>query len=322
MIEIKQPVITYNPVDGNERKMDFIVEPLERGFGITLGNSLRRILLGTLPGAAAIGIKIEGATHEFTCIPGVKEDITDIILNIKGLAVKANTSDENFITVCNINKHEAGVVTAKDIVCNSDVEIVNPDMYICTLDDNASLNMQIIIGVGRGYVSARDHKKNLANEFNQDAAYISIDSIFTPVITASYQVEQARVGGDMSYEKLTISVETNGTKTPKEIISLAANLMQQHIVLFTELSDSSNIIKMNTGEVKEVEVKVSPIEDLDLSVRAYNVLKRMNINTIPELCEHSAEDLMKSRNLGKKSLEEIIEKIAKMNLSLKTKEID
>ena len=318
MIEIKKPNIECVAV--NDKEMSFVVEPLERGFGITLGNCLRRILLSALPGAAPIGIKIEGATHEFTSVPGVKEDVTDIILNIKGLAVKAYTNDVNFIQTCEINKHTAGVVTAKDIAHSSDIEIMNPDMYICTLEEGASLNMQIIIGVGRGYVSAHDHKKDTANEFNQDALYISIDSIFTPVETASYFVEQARVGGDMSYEKLTVKVKTTGTMSPKEVISLAADLMSQHVNLFTDLTDSVIKVKMDEGEVKEETQAELLIDDLELSVRSFNCLKRAGINTVAELCKKTEEDLMKSRNLGKKSIVEIIEKLQSRGLSLKTKE--
>ena len=318
MIEIKKPNIECVAV--NDKEMSFVVEPLERGFGITLGNCLRRILLSALPGAAPIGIKIEGATHEFTSLPGVKEDVTDIILNIKGLAVKAYTNDVNFIQTCEINKHTAGVVTAKDIAHSSDIEIMNPDMYICTLEEGASLNMQIIIGVGRGYVSAHDHKKDAANEFNQDALYISIDSIFTPVETASYFVEQARVGGDMSYEKLTVKVKTTGTMSPKEVISLAADLMSQHVNLFTDLTDSGIKVKMDDGEVKEEAQAELLIDDLELSVRSFNCLKRAGINTVAELCKKTEEDLMKSRNLGKKSIVEIIEKLQSRGLSLKTKE--
>ena len=216
MIEIIKPRIEIvDVVDGKEAK--FIAEPLERGFGTTLGNSLRRILLGALPGAAPVGIRITGVNHEFTSIEGIKEDVTAIILNIKGLAVKTHTDDRDFRQIATIRKYDAGVVTAADIQHSSDIEILNPDMYICTLDEGAKLEMDINIGVGRGYVSAQDNKDE-----SQPIGYIPVDSIFSPVEAASYQVESARVGQNINLDKLTVTVKTNGTSSPKEVISLSS----------------------------------------------------------------------------------------------------
>lgn len=320
MIEIQKPKIECKELSSSE--MNFTVEPLERGFGTTLGNCLRRILLSALPGAAAVGVKIEGASHEFTSIPGVKEDVTDIILNIKGLAVKAYTNDINFKQTCEINKHTAGIVTAADITHTSDIEILNPDLYICTLDENASFNMSIIIGVGRGYVSANEHKKEIENAYAQDTSYISIDSIYTPVVTASYVVETARQGGDMSFEKLTVSVTTNGTMTPKEVISLAAGIMEQHVNLFVNLTDNMKDTVQLVEQEDETQSKTleTNIEELDLTCRSYNCLKRAGIHTVQDLTKKSEEDLMKARNLGKKSITEIIGKLDALGLSLKSKD--
>lgn len=320
MIEIQKPKIECISASDDNKNMSFVVEPLERGFGTTLGNCLRRILLSSLPGAAPVGIKIEGATHEFSHVSGVKEDVTDIILNLKGLAVKAYTEDINFKQVCTINKHTPGVVTAADIEHSSDIEIMNPDMYICTLEEGASLNMAITIGVGRGYVSAAENRKGaIAQE--EDATFIPIDSIFTPVETASYIVEGARQGGNMNFEKLTINVLTNGTLTPKEVISLSAKIMATHIDLFVNLSENVIDVSLKADDV-EVTTKSTEttIEELDLTCRSYNCLKRSNINTIEDLVKKSEDDLMKARNLGKKSINEIIEKLAARGLSLKSKE--
>ena len=272
MIEIQKPRIEC--VDTNEgREMQFIVEPLERGFGTTLGNCLRRILLSALPGAAPVGIKIEGVRHEFSSIPGVKEDVTEIILNIKGLAVKAHTEDKDFRQVVTIEKNTAGVVTAGDIQHGSEIEILNPDMYICSLDEGAELKMEITIGVGRGYVSANENKDE-----TQPLGYIPVDSIFTPVESASYAVESTRLGQNINYDKLTINVATNGTFTPREVISLS------------------------------------------LSVRSYNCLKRAGIHTVQDLTKKTEEEMLKVRNLGKKSLDEVIKKIRELGFDLRSKD--
>ena len=322
MIKIQTPSIQCIEDASNPKSMNFVIEPLERGFGTTLGNSMRRILLSTLPGAAAIGIKSGGATHEFAQIPGVKEDVTDIILNIKSLAVKAFTDDITYTTQCEINKHTAGVVRASDIIHGSDIEILNPDLYICTLDEGANLEMTIYIVMGRGYLAASEHSKAANSAYSQDASYIAIDSIYTPVETASYTVESARLGGDMSYEKLTISVTTTGTYTPKEVISLAADILEKQVHLFTELSTSAPTVELENAKKNGtgVEKTTTSIDELELTVRPYNCLKRANINTIEDLCRKTEDDLMRVKNLGKRSVNEIIDKLTSLGYSLRNKE--
>lgn len=316
MIEIQKPNINKEDLELG-RKTRYYVEPLERGFGTTLGNSLRRILLGALPGAAPVGIRISGVQHEFTAIPGIKEDVTDIILNIKGLAVKANTEDKNFKQLCTINKYTPGVVTAADISHSDDIEILNPDLEICTLDEGASLEMEIYIGVGRGYVSAKENKDE-----EQGIGYIPVDSIFTPVIAASYQVESTRKGQDINFDKLTIDVTTNGTATPNEVISLSAKIMNDHLGIFVKLVDNMADREILISQDNESQAKIyeMTIEDLDLSVRSYNCLRRAGINTVKDLIEKTEDDMLKVRNLGKKSLEEVMKKIEDLGLKLKDKD--
>ena len=316
MIEIQKPNINKEDMEPG-RKTRYSVEPLERGFGITLGNSLRRILLGALPGAAPVGIRINGVQHEFTAIPGIKEDVTDIILNLKGLAVKAYTEDKNFKQLCTINKYTAGVVTAGDISHSDDIEILNPDLEICTLEDGASIEMEIYIGVGRGYVSASENKDE-----EQGIGYIPIDSIFTPVIAASYQVESTRKGQDINFDKLIIDVTTNGTSTPNEVISLAAKIMNDHLGIFVKLVDNMAGKEILISQDNESQAKIyeMAIEDLDLSVRSYNCLRRAGINTVKDLTEKTEDDMLKVRNLGKKSLEEVMKKIDDLGLKLKDKD--
>jgi len=316
MIQIEKPrVEAFENENGSVTK--FVVEPLEKGFGITLGNCLRRTLLGSLPGAAAIAVKIDGIQHEFSSIPGVTEDVTDIILNIKNLAVKTSVLDEDFTTTLYLKKKGAGVVTAQDIETNDQVEILNPDLKICTLDDDANLNMEIIIGRGRGYVPANKNKKE-----EYPIGTIAIDSIFTPVKAVNYGVESTRVGQSIDYDKLTLDVQTNGTMSAKEIISLAAKIVQDHIQLFVDLVDymGEMDILVSHEEDKPVKVMEMSIEDMDLSVRSYNCLKRANINTIEDLTRKSKDDMLKVRNLGLKSLEEVINKLESMGLSLRNDE--
>lgn len=316
MIQIEKPrVEAFENENGSVTK--FVVEPLEKGFGITLGNCLRRTLLGSLPGAAAIAVKIDGIQHEFSSIPGVTEDVTDIILNIKNLAVKTSVLDEDFTTTLYLKKKGAGVVSAQDIEANDQVEILNPDLKICTLDDNANLNMEIIIGRGRGYVPANKNKKE-----EYPIGTIAIDSIFTPVKAVNYGVESTRVGQSIDYDKLTLDVQTNGTMSAKEIISLAAKIVQDHIQLFVDLIDymGEMDILVSHEEDKPVKVMEMSIEDMDLSVRSYNCLKRANINTIEDLTRKSKDDMLKVRNLGLKSLEEVINKLESMGLSLRNDE--
>ena len=316
MIEIQKPKIEcVDVVDG--REMKFVVEPLERGFGTTIGNALRRILLSALPGAAPVSIKIEGVTHEFSSIPGVKEDVTEIILNIKGLAVKAHSDSAEFRQVAKLRKSTAGVVTAADIEHSSEIEILNPDMYICTLDEGAVLNMDITIGNGRGYVPAAANKDE-----TQPIGYIPIDSIFTPVESASYTVESTRLGQNINYDKLTVNVSTNGTCTPREVISLAAKILEDHISLFVNLVDTMKdreILISQDDEKAHKKLEMS-IEDLDLSVRSYNCLKRAGIHTVQDLTKKTEEEMLKVRNLGKKSLDEVIKKIRDLGFDLRNKD--
>ena len=316
MIEIQKPRIEcVDVVDG--REMKFVVEPLERGFGTTIGNALRRILLSALPGAAPVSIKIEGVRHEFSSIPGVKEDVTEIILNIKGLAVKAHSDSLEFRQVAKLRKSTAGVVTAADIEHSSEIEILNPDMYICTLDEGAVLNMDITIGNGRGYVPAAANKDE-----TQPIGYIPIDSIFTPVESASYTVESTRLGQNINYDKLTVNVSTNGTCTPREVISLAAKILEDHISLFVNLVDTMKdreILISQDDEKAHKKLEMS-IEDLDLSVRSYNCLKRAGIHTVQDLTKKTEEEMLKVRNLGKKSLDEVIKKIRDMGFDLRNKD--
>ena len=316
MIEIQKPRIEcVDVVDG--REMKFVVEPLERGFGTTIGNALRRILLSALPGAAPVSIKIEGVRHEFSSIPGVKEDVTEIILNIKGLAVKAHSDSAEFRQVAKLRKSTAGVVTAADIEHSSEIEILNPDMYICTLDEGAVLNMDITIGNGRGYVPAAANKDE-----TQPIGYIPIDSIFTPVESASYTVESTRLGQNINYDKLTVNVSTNGTCTPREVISLAAKILEDHISLFVNLVDTMKdreILISQDDEKAHKKLEMS-IEDLDLSVRSYNCLKRAGIHTVQDLTKKTEEEMLKVRNLGKKSLDEVIKKIRDMGFDLRNKD--
>lgn len=316
MIEIQKPKIEcVDVVDG--REMKFVVEPLERGFGTTIGNALRRILLSALPGAAPVSIKIEGVRHEFSSIPGVKEDVTEIILNIKGLAVKAHSDSAEFRQVAKLRKSTAGIVTAADIEHSSEIEILNPDMYICTLDEGAVLNMDITIGNGRGYVPAAANKDE-----TQPIGYIPIDSIFTPVESASYTVESTRLGQNINYDKLTVNVSTNGTCTPREVISLAAKILEDHISLFVNLVDTMKdreILISQDDEKAHKKLEMS-IEDLDLSVRSYNCLKRAGIHTVQDLTKKTEEEMLKVRNLGKKSLDEVIKKIRDLGFDLRNKD--
>lgn len=318
MIEIIKPKISVE-IDSEKagRRAEFIVEPLERGFGTTIGNSLRRILLGALPGAAAVGIKIDGVQHEFQTIPGIKEDVVEIVLNIKNLAVKAHSEDKDFMSVMTIKKSTAGIVKAADIEHSSDIEILNPDLEICTMDEGASLDMEIFVGVGRGYVSAKENKSP-----DQPIGYIAIDSIFTPVERASYSVEAARVGQDINYDKLRIDVTTDGTSTPSEVISLSAKLLNDHINLFVGLVDSMSsreFLISRDDEQKHEKLEMS-IDELELSVRSYNCLKRANINTVADLIKLTEEDMLKVRNLGKKSLDEVRKKIKELDLELINKD--
>ena len=316
MIQIDKPkVILEDKKDGSYTK--FVLEPLERGFGITLGNCLRRTLLGAMPGAAAVAIKIEGAEHEFSSLRGVAEDVTDIVLNIKNMAVKTSSLEEDFTTTLYLHKKGAGEVHCSDFEANDQVEILNPDLKLCTLDDDADFNMEVVIGRGRGYIPASKNKKE-----DLPIGYITVDSIFTPVKAVNYSVENTRVGQSIDYDKLTLEVQTNGTMTAREIVSLAAKIVEDHIRLFvnmTEYMEEMNVLvsKEVSSPVKMLEMT---IEDMDLSVRSYNCLKRASINTVEDLTKKTREDMLKVRNLGLKSLEEVIHKLESMGLSLRNDE--
>ncbi len=316
MMQIEKPsVTTEEKKNGSYTK--FVVSPLERGFGITLGNCLRRTLLSAMPGAAIIAIKIEGVQHEFSNIPGITEDVTDIVLNIKDLAVKTSVLDDSFTTILRLHKKGAGDVYAKDIEPNDQVEILTPDLKICTLDDGASIEMELIVGRGRGYVPAQKNKKD-----DFAIGYIAIDAIFTPVKAVNYTVESTRVGQSLDYDKLSLEVQTNGTMTANEITSLSAKIVEDHVHLFVDLVEHMSEMNVLVSHEEESPVKVMEIsiEDMDLSVRSYNCLKRANINTIEDLAKKSKEDMLKVRNLGLKSLEEVINKLSAMGLSLRNDE--
>ena len=316
MMEIEMPKIS---VEESEDKsyVKIVVEPLEKGFGITVGNCLRRTLLSALPGAAIQGIKFAPSLdvkHEFSTIKGVKEDVTEIILNLKSVAIKTTTTDVDFKKVLNLRKEGPQVVKAGDIELDAEVEILNPDQYICTVDEGAVLDVDLTIGRGRGYKGADNNKTG-------EIGYIAIDSIYTPVSKVSYNVENTRVGQNTDYDKLTLEVWTNGAFSGKEIISLAAKILGEHIELFklSDIMPGLNIVvppKQDiTGKIREMS-----IEDMDLSVRSYNCLKRANIITVQELTLKTEDDMMKVRNLGKKSLKEIKEVIASYGLSFKSYE--
>ena len=297
----------------------FIVNPLERGFGQTLGNALRRVLLNSLPGVAVTSVRIEGVQHEFSTIPGVKEDVAEIILNLKLLSAKLFTDQPKILT---IDARDACEVTAADIKCDDEVEIVNPELHIATLSEGAHLQMQITLEKGRGYVSA-ERNKQLAGERNKlggmPIGVIPMDSIFTPIRKVSYSVEDTRVGQVTDYDKLTIEVWTNGSILPKEALASAAQILTNNMKLFIDLT--VNVVRVDYNEPESDnrdKVLEMTIEELDLSVRAFNCLKRAGINTVAELVQRNQEDMMKVRNLGKKSLEEVEQKLVALGLSLKT----
>ena len=310
MIEIEKPKVECVEMTSNNMYGKFVVEPLERGYGITLGNSLRRILLSSLPGAAVTSIKVDGVLHEFSTIPGVVEDMTEIILNIKNLALKLY-SDET--KVLYIDSDEEGEITAGDIKIDSDVEILNPDLHIATLNGTGRLYMEITVSKGRGYVPAEKNKLP-----GQPIGIIPVDSIYTPVKKVNFKVENTRVGQVTDYDMLTIEVWTDGTILPDEAISLGAKILSEHLNLFIDLSDQARNaeIMVEKEETKKEKVLEMTIEELDLSVRSYNCLKRAGINTVEDLINKSEDDMMKVRNLGRKSLEEVIQKLEALGLSL------
>jgi DNA-directed RNA polymerase subunit alpha len=314
LIEIEKPRIEIVEISEDNRYGKFVLEPLERGFGTTMGNSLRRVLLSSLPGVAVTSIKVDGVLHEFSTIPGIKEDLVEIILNLKELAITMASDEPKIIT---INAQGAGRVTAGDIIVDSDVEILNPEHHIATLNEDAKLYMEITIERGRGYVSAERNK-----HAGQPIGIIPVDSIFTPIRRVNFNVEDTRVGNITDYDKLTLEVWTNGTIAPDEATSLAAKILVEHLSLFIDLTEHVNDVEIMVEKEEDKKEKVleMTIEELDLSVRSYNCLKRAGINTVQELIQRTEEDMMKVRNLGKKSLEEVTQKLALLNLSLKKSE--
>lgn len=318
MMQIEKPKILYEE-SNNSNFARFTVEPLEKGFGITIGNCMRRVLFSSLPGAAAIAVRINGVRHEFTTIPSVEEDVVEIILNLKNLAVSTTDRDPSFQAEIKLKSNKAGKLTAKDFTTNDQVEILNPDLHICTLAEGANLDMTVLIGRGRGYVPAPENKAKFDN-----IDYIAIDSLFSPIKKVSYSVEAARVGQKMDHDRLILEVHTNGTMQATEIISLAAKIVQEHLQLFINLCDN---IEGLSGEIlvnKHADVKTSsmemPIEELDLTVRPFHCLKRANINTVQEITKKTKNEMLKVKNLGAKSLEEIIIKLNSIGLSLKSED--
>ena len=316
MIEIEKPRVECVHVSDDNSYGKFVVEPLERGYGTTLGNSLRRILLSSLPGVAVNSVKIDGILHEFSTIPGVAEDVTEIILNIKKLAIKLHSDGPKTIY---INHEGAGDICARDIKCDSDVEIINGDLHIAKLNEDAKLFMEIVIDKGRGYVSA-DRNKQLLQPV---IGVIPVDSIYTPVMKVNYTVDNTRVGQITDYDKLVLEVWTDGTINPPDAVSLGAKILNEHLNLFIDLSESAKNaeIMIEKEESKKEKVLETTIEELDLSVRSYNCLKRAGINTVQDLTNRSENDMMKVRNLGRKSLEEVIAKLDSLGLALTTNEV-
>ena len=316
MIEMEKPRIECVEQSEDSSYGKFVVEPLERGYGTTLGNSLRRILLSSLPGVAATSVKIDGVLHEFSTIPGVKEDVTEIILNIKKLCMKLHGDAPKVIY---IDAQGAGEICAGDIKIDSDVEILNPELHIATLNEDAKLYMEITIDKGRGYVSAEKNKQNM----QPIIGVLPVDSIYTPVEKVNYTVENTRVGQVTDFDKLTLEVWTNGTIDTDEAVSIGAKILSELLGLFVDLSENAKNaeIIVEKEETKKEKVLEMTIEELDLSVRSYNCLKRATINTVEDLISKTEEDMMKVRNLGRKSLEEVIHKLEALGLSL-SKEID
>ncbi|HEW5637435.1 TPA: DNA-directed RNA polymerase subunit alpha [Streptococcus pneumoniae] len=311
MIEFEKPNITK--IDENKDYGKFVIEPLERGYGTTLGNSFRRVLLASLPGAAVTSINIDGVLHEFDTVPGVREDVMQIILNIKGIAVKSYVEDEKIIE---LDVEGPAEVTAGDILTDSDIEIVNPDHYLFTIGEGSSLKATMTVNSGRGYVPADENKKD-----NAPVGTLAVDSIYTPVTKVNYQVEPARVGSNDGFDKLTLEILTNGTIIPEDALGLSARILTEHLDLFTNLTE----IAKSTEVMKEADTESDDrildrtIEELDLSVRSYNCLKRAGINTVHDLTEKSEAEMMKVRNLGRKSLEEVKLKLIDLGLGLKDK---
>ncbi len=320
MIEFQKPKFTSTDLTADGRYGKFVVEPLERGYGITLGNSLRRVLLSSLPGVAVTSVRIDGIQHEFSTIPGVKEDVTEIILNIKGLTVNYAGEESKELTISAKGECE---ITAASIQSDAEVEILEPDMHIATLGADAELNMHLTIEKGRGYVSAERNKEIMLENGENVIGVIPVDSIYSPVLKVNYTVENTRVGQITDYDKLTLEVWTDGTISAKEAVSLAAKVLNDHLTLFVDLSEeaANTEIMVEKDDKSHEKILEMTIEELDLSVRSFNCLKRAGINTVEDLTKKTEEEMMRVRNLGKKSLEEVINKLHSLGYDL-SHEID
>jgi len=313
MIEIEKPKLICEESQ-NGAFGRFIVEPLEKGYGITLGNAMRRTLLSAMPGIAPIGIKIAGVLHEFSSVPGVTEDVVDIVLNVKQMVLKAADLKEDFTTTLKLKRTTAGEVKAGDFEHNDLVEILNPDLHICTIDSDAILDMEIMVARGRGYIP------NVVNKERLDTIdYIAIDSLYSPVLRVNFNVESTRVGQNIDLDKLILEVKTNGAITAKEIVALAGKIINEHVNLFTEMSETFSDVNVLISKDEDIQSKVLtlPIEEMDFSVRSYNCLKRANINTVEDLVNKTKADMLKVRNLGLKSIEEVVQKLETYGLGLR-----
>lgn len=312
MLDFEKPKLEC--VEMSENYGRFVVEPLERGFGMTLGNSMRRVLLSSLPGVAATSIRIDGVLHEFSTIEGVKEDVTEIVLNLKGLICKLHSQGPKKVVIDAAGECE---VTAGDILPDSDVEIINPELHLATLDENGKLHMEIMLDHGRGYVVADRNKRP-----DMPIGEIAVDSIYTPITKVNFTVEDTRVGQITDYDKLTLEIWTNGSIKPDEAASYAAKILTEHLMLFINLTDRIQGVEImvEKEESKKEKILEMNIEDLDLSVRSYNCLKRAGINTVEELVQRDEDEMMKVRNLGRKSLEEVQQKLAQLGLTLRSNE--
>ncbi len=323
MIEIEKPNIAVADLSEDGTSGTFVVEPLERGYGITLGNSLRRVLLSSLPGVAVTSIKIDGVLHEFSTIPGVTEDVTEIVLNVKGITAKLHCQGPKTVIIDVVGERN---VTAGDIKQDSDIEILNPDHHIATVGENERFYMELTFASGRGYVSQERnkqlHTQILGTATSAPIGTIYTDSIYTPVYNVNYTVDNTRVGNITDYDKLTLEILTNGTISAKEAISLGAKILNEHLNLFVDLSDEARKAEIMVEREETIKEKVleMTIEELDMSVRSFNCLKRAGIDTVEDLINRTEEDMIKVRNLGKKSLEEVIQKLHSLNLELKREE--
>jgi len=316
MMEIEKPKILLEEEENGARAI-ITVEPLEKGFGITIGNMLRRTLLSSLPGAAIVGVKIKNVLHEFSTIKGVSEDVPDIVLNLKNVAVRTESTDEDFKGTITFKKKGAGVVYAKDLVCEDGISILNPDQLICTMDDDADLDMTLYVGRGRGFVPA-----SLNKGFSDEVDYIAIDSLFTPVKRVNFEVQSSRVGRSLDYDKLVLDVQTRGTVSAKEVVALSAKLMNDYATMFVELVEGMDGMNILVARKEDERTKLfeKPIEEMELSVRSYNCLKRAGIDTVGDLAKKTKGEMMKVRNMGAKSMEEVIAKLESYGIVLEGNE--